>query len=206
MTAANQQQPDYRRIGREMAQEKARMEQRACRPDTSAALVLSVILWTAAALIGFVATDRGIAGWIVVAIVAALVIAGIFYRPLRSGLSPAITVLVPLWGFVARCDRVSTCAKLRKARIYTDPDKTKTIPATTWHKNHDTFVKFDGGGEPGMSPDHVRELLKKDARVWKARSFTVSEDSERPGLITLQLSKAATVHTMLDDPIKGTIA
>ena len=95
---ANQQQPDYQRIGREMAREKARIEQRASRPDTSAALVSSVILWTAAALVGFVATDHGFAGWIVTAIAAAFVVAGIFYRPLRSGLSPAITMFVPLWG------------------------------------------------------------------------------------------------------------
>lgn len=200
------QQPDYRQIGREMEREKARVEQRNSRPDTSAAFVLSVILWAAAALVGFVVTDRGVAGWVVVAIAVVLVIAGIFYRPLRSGLSPAITVLVPLWGFVARCDRVSTCAKLRKARVYTDPDKTKAIPATTWHKNHDTFVKFDGGGELGMSPDHIRELLERDARVWRARSFAVSEDPERPGMITVQLSKEAAVHTALDDPIEGVVA
>jgi len=203
---ANQQQPDYQRIGREMAREKARIEQRASRPDTSAALVSSVILWTAAALVGFVATDHGFAGWIVTAIAAAFVVAGIFYRPLRSGLSPAITMFVPLWGGVARCDRVNTCARLRKARIYTDPDKTRTIPATTWRKHGDTFVEFDGGGEPGMSPDHISELLARDARVWRCRSFAVSEDPDRPGLITLQLSKGATVHTILDDPIMGTIA
>jgi len=202
---ANQQQPDYRRIGREMAHEQARMEQRS-RPDTSAALVSSVILWAAAALVGFFATDRGFVGWIVIAIAAAFVVVGIFYRPLRSGLSPAIIMLVPLWGVVARCDRVGTCAKLRKAGIYKDPDKTKTIPATTWRKHGDTFVEFDGGGEPGMSPDHISELLAKDARIWRARSFAVSEDPDRPGLVTVQLSKAATVHTILDDPIMGAIA
>lgn len=201
-----EQQPDYRRIGREMAREKARMEQRASRPDTSAALMFSVILWAAATIVGFVATDHGFAGWIVAGIEAAFVIAGIFWRQLRSGLSSSITVIVPLWGFVARCDRVRTCAKLRKAGIYKDPDRTRTIPATTWRKNHDIYVKFDGGGESGMSPDHIKELLRKDARVWRARSFAVSEDPEWPGMITVQLSKAAIVHMVLDDPIEGVVA
>ncbi|NMM99372.1 hypothetical protein [Bifidobacterium olomucense] len=197
---------DFGQIGREMAREQARIEKRRSRPETGTAFMTSIIMWAVIIAAGFVVTDNDLAGWIAVAVVVIVFLAGIFWRPLRSGFAPVIVTVVPIWGMVARLDRVSTCVKLRKAKIYTDPDKTKVIPATTWKASGDIFVKFNGAGESGMNPDRIHDRLVEDARVWGARSFAISEDRENPGVITLQLSRAAAVHTSLDDAITGVIA
>lgn len=197
---------DFGQIGREMAREQERIERRKSKPDNSGPFLTSVVLWAVLAFAGFYADSTQLLGWLVVGVILVAFIAGIVWRPLRSGASPAIVYVVPLWGIVARLDRVATCRALRTAKIYTDADKTKTIPATTWHANGDTFVYFDGGGLAGMNPDHLRDLLTQNARVWRCRSFAVSEDRENPGRITVQLSSHETVRTTLDRAITGVIA
>lgn len=197
---------DFGQIGREMAREQERIEKRKSTPDNGGPFLTSIVLWAVLAFAGFYADSTQLLGWLVVGVILVAFIAGIVWRPLRSGASPAIVYIVPIWGIVARLDRVSTCAKLRIAKIYANPDKTKTIPATTWKAGGDTFVRFDGGGEAGMNPDHIHDLLVQNARVWRARSFAISEDRENPGVITLQLSRSDVVRTALDDAITGVIA
>ena len=175
----------------------------ATKPDTTAPFVFSAF-WLVGGIILYFSV-KPIWFWLYVVLVAALVVAGIFFRSFRSGMSPWIVQVVPLWGIVARLDQVSTCEKLRKARIYVDDDPTKTIPATTRKEHKDTFVRFNGGGEPDMDPNHLRDLLSKNARVWRCKSFAISEDKDRPGVFTIQLSPAKTVHTELDDPVIGVV-
>ncbi|MBS6623270.1 hypothetical protein NUU00_10050 (plasmid) [Bifidobacterium breve] len=186
-------------------QDQQKIEERKQSPDYGTAFALSILLPAALIAVLFMAGYKTI-GWGLTALVAALFVVGIFWRPIRSGASPAIVYMVPVWGMVARADRVDTCAALRTAKIYNDPDKTHVIPATTWKQRGDTYVFFDGGGEAGMAPDHLKELLQLNARVWRCRSFAISEDSKRPGRITLQLSPGETVQTALDRPITGVVA
>lgn len=205
MNNQNNNRTDFSQIGREMAREQERIEKRKSKPDNGGPFLFT-ILWVVLSAIGFYADQTRFFGWLVVGVILIAFVAGIFWRPLRSGASPAIVYVVPIWGIVARLDRVSTCAKLRTAKIYTNADKTRVIPATTWKAHGDTFVRFDGGGEAGMNPDHIHDLLVQNARVWRARSFAISENRENPGVITLQLSRSDTVHTVLDDAITGVIA
>lgn len=174
-------------------------------PDCGVAFATSILL-PAALIVACFVIGVDAMGWALSAVTILLIVAGIGWRPLRSGLTPSIVLLVPIWGLVARLDRIATCNALRVAKIYADPDKTRTIPATTWRKNGDVFVRFDGGGQPGMSPAHLNELLQQNARVWRCRSFAISEDSEHVGRFTLQLSPKDTVQTMLDQPIIGVVS
>ena len=196
---------DARQLARETARAQKQLEDKKKTPDYGNAFVLSVLLPVALVGIAFI-TGNDTIGWMLAGLVAVLVIAGIFWRPLRSGVSPAIVYVVPIWGMVVRIDRVTTCKALRTAKIYNDEDKTAVIPATTWRKDGDTYVKFDGGGQAGMNPDHLKDLLQQNARVWRCRSFAISEDAKNPGLITLQLSPGETVRTSLDRPITGVVA
>lgn len=195
---------DARQLACETARAQKQLEDKKKAPDYGNAFALSILLPTALIGLPFI-TGTDTIGWVVAGLVAVLVIAGIFWRPLRSGASPAIVYMMPIWGMIARIDRVSTCKALRTAKIYNDEDKTATIPATTWKKDGDTYVRFDGGGQAGMNPGHIGELLTQNARVWRCRSFAISEDRENPGVITLQLSRSDTVHTVLDDAITGVI-
>ncbi|NEG90638.1 hypothetical protein, partial [Bifidobacterium aerophilum] len=135
----NNNRTDFAQIGREMAREQERIEKRKSKPDNSGPVLIS-ILWAVLAAVGFYADQTQLFGWLIVGVILIAFIAGIFWRPLRAGDSPAIVYAVPIWGIVARHDRASTCAKLRTAKIYTNPDKTRVIPATTWKANGDTFV------------------------------------------------------------------
>ena len=151
-----------------------------------------------------------VAGYIIGGVAGLLILTGIFWRPLRSGLSPAIVQLVPLWGIVAWADRVRTCRKLRAAGIYMNDDTATTIPATTRCKRDRQAIKtytvvFDGGGQPGMSPERIQRQLELNCRVWKCRSFAFQEDSNRPGRYVIQLSTADHVRTTLDDPVIGVL-
>lgn len=174
-------------------------------PDWTVALATSILLPAALIAMCFAIGIDEI-GWALSVLVVLLVVAGIVWRPLRSGLTLAIVSLVPIWGLVARLDRIATCKALRTAKIYTDPDSTHVIPATTWKMDGDTFVRFDGGGQPGMAPEHIKELLQQNARVWRCRSFAISEDAQNPGLITMQLSRRPAVRTVLDRPLTGVVA
>ena len=194
---------DFQRVGCETAKAQQQIEARK-KPDRGTAFVFTLI-WVVAGFLAFNLNAAPI-GWLIVVVAVALVIAGIFWRPLRSGDSPVIVYAVPVWGIVAQFDRVSTSQKLRVAKIYNAEDKTKTLPATTYNRNGDTFVRFDGGGEAGMNPEHIKELLEQNARVWRCRSFAVSEDPSSPGRMTLQLGKGDAVHTELDNAIIGTVS
>lgn len=194
---------DFQRVGREAAKAQQQIEARK-KPDRSTAFVLTLI-WVVAGFLAFNLNAAPI-GWMIVVVAVALVIAGIFWRPLRSGDSPIIVYAVPVWGIVAQFDRVGTSQKLRVAKIYNAEDKTKTLPATTYKQHGDTFVRFDGGGEAGMNPDHIKELLEQNACVWRCRSFAVSEDPVKPGKLTLQLSLGDAVRTELDNAITGVVA
>lgn len=174
-------------------------------PDWGIALATSILL-PAALIVMCFAIGIDMMGWVLSVVAILLAVAGICWRPFRSGLTPSIVLLVPIWGLVARLDRIATCKALRVAKIYTDPDGARTIPATTWRKNGDVFVRFDGGGQPGMSPAHLNELLQQNARVWRCRSFAISEDSKHVGRFTLQLSPKNTVQTTLDQPIIGVVS
>lgn len=186
-------------------QDQQKIEERKQSPDYGTAFALSILLPAALIAVPFIAGYKTI-GWAVASFATVLFVVGIFWRPFRSGDSPAIVYMVPVWGMVARSDRVTTCNTLRIAKIYNDSDQTATIPATTWKKHGDTYVRFDGGGQAGMAPDHIKELLEQNARVWRCKAFAISEDSKRPGKITLQLSPGETVQTALDRPITGVIA
>lgn len=192
---------ELKKIGQETAKAQAKQEAKKNQPDVSGTVGLTLV-WLAVIVLPFM-LHADIIGWLALAVAVILLVAGIFWKPLRSGMSNALVGLVPLWGIVARFDRVNTCSKLRRAEIYTDEDKTKTIPATTYKRDGDTFVRFDGGGESGMNPDHLRELLTQNARVWRCRSFAISEDSANPGLFTVQLSTSPTVKTALDNAVIG---
>lgn len=193
---------DTKLLARDLAAEQERRE-RAKRPDYGLALA-GTLLWLLAVAVALLADAAALA--VVVLVVAGLlVVAGAFWRPLRSGLTPQWTMLVPLWGLVARWDRVSTCAKLRTAGIYTDPNPRHTIPATTYRRAGDRFVQFDGRGQAGMDPVTIDAILAKQARVWSSRSYAISEDPAHPGRFTVQLSKADHIRTALDSAITGVV-
>lgn len=173
------------------------------KPGYEIALIGSLV-WLLAGLLLFV-LDELLMLVLLGVLVVVLLVAGAVWRPMRAGDSPSVTALVPLWGLVARWDRIRTCERLRRARILNDSDPTVTIPATTWHADGDTFVRFDGAGRQGMGPEHIAKLLGEECRVWKCRSFAVSEDEDNPGLYTMQLSRADHVTTELDRPLVGVL-
>ena len=151
-----------------------------------------------------------VAAHLIGGIAGALIVAGMFCRPMRSGLSPTIVQLIPFWGIIARLDRISTCRKLRAAGIYTDDDTAATIPATTSRERdrqgaRTYTVVFNGAGQPGMSPDRIRRQLEMNCRVWGCRSFAFQEDDNRPGRYTVQLSTSDHVRTTLDAPVIGVL-
>lgn len=174
---------------------------------TSPSMTIAVVgscSWVVVAVVLFVVKLEPLA-YGIIALAVVLVIAGFFCGPMGSGLSFGWTALIPVWGLVARADRIRTCGKLRDAKIFLSDDPAATIPAHTYKRNKDVFVQFDGGGLSDMNPEHLRELLVRNARVWRCRSFAISEESERPGLFTIQLSKNSTVTTLLDRPITGVV-
>lgn len=193
---------DSKLLARDLAAEQEKRE-RAKKPDYAIALA-GTLLWVLAVAVALLADAAALAVVVLVA-AALLVVAGAFWRPLRSGLTPQWTALVPLWGLIARWDRVRTCTRLRTAGIYTDKNPRRTIPATTYRRAGDTFVQFDGHGQAGMDPATIDAILEKQARVWSSRSYAVSEDPDRPGRFTLQLSKADHIRTALDSAITGVV-
>lgn len=151
-----------------------------------------------------------VAGYIVGGVAGLLILVGAFWRPLRSGLSPAIVQMVPLWGIVAWADRVGTCRKLRAAGIYMNDDTTATIPATTSRKRDRQAIRtytvaFNGTGQAGMSPERIRRQLELNCRVWGCKSFAFQENDKHPGRYTIQLSTSDHVRTTLDAPVVGVL-
>lgn len=177
-------------------------------PSVTVAITASVCWGIAIGLLLLLGLD--VAGYVVGGIAGLLILAGIFWRPLRSGLSPEIVHLAPIWGIVARLDRISTCYRLRTAGIYTSDDATATIPATTSSRRDRQAVRtytviFNGAGQAGMSPDRIRRQLELNCRVWGCRSFAFQEDDKRPGRYVIQLSTSAHVRTTLDSPVVGVL-
>lgn len=195
---------ELKKVGREAAKASAKLEQKKEKPDYLGAIAATLV-WLVAIFMLMVGNAPSVAILVAVAAVA-LIVAGCFWRPLRSGYTGWWVAMVPVWGIVARSDQISTCKALRRAGIYTDDDKTKTIPATTYKRGSDVFVQFDGNGEAGMSPEALRELLSTNARVWGCRSFAISEEVAHPGRWTIQLSPHDHVDNPLDHAVIGVVA
>lgn len=174
------------------------------RPDCAIATVCS-LLWVGAVAVLWVYDLRTAA--IAVGVVAVLLaVTSLCWRPMRSAMSGGWVALVPLGGVFARSNQIRTCAALERAGIYKRRKPTATIPAHTVHRRSCTTVRFDGSGEAGMSPEKLAKRLAENARVWGARSYSITEDAGRPGRYTLRLYRSEVAPSALDTDIVGTVA
>lgn len=140
------------------------------------------------------------------AVAVLLAVTSLCWRPLRSAMSGGWVAMIPLGGILARLNQIRTCAALERAGIYKRCKPTATIPAHTVHRRSCTTVRLDGSGEAGMSPEKLAKRLAENARVWGARSYSISEDAARPGRYTLRLYRAEVAPSALDTDIVGTVA
>ena len=172
------------------------------RQPSCAVPVLASLLWPSVSTV-LIMLGYDVPGIFVAVTAVGLLVAGAFCRALRSGLSPAIVQVIPIWGIVARLDRIATCKKLHRAGIYTDKVASHTIPATTIHcrnrKERTYTVMFNGAGEPDMDPGRIDTLLTRNVRVWGCRSFNLQEDATRPGRYTIRMSTTDHVSGSLDE-------
>lgn len=144
---------------------------------------------------------------IAVGVVAILLaVTSLCWRPMRSAMSGGWVALIPLGGVLARANQLRTCEALELAGIYKRRKPTDTIPAHTSRRRSCTTVRFDGSGEAGMSPEKLAKRLAENARVWGARSYSISEDAARPGRYTLRLYRSEVAPSALDTDIVGTVA
>ncbi len=173
------------------------------RPDCAIAIVCS-LLWVMAVAVLWV-YDLHTAAVSVGAVAVLLAITSLCWRPLRSTMSGAWVMFVPLGGVLARANQIRTCDALDRAAIYKRHKVTATIPAHTVHRRSCTTVRFDGSGEAGMSPEKLAKRLAENARVWGARSYSITEDAGRPGRYTLRLYRSEVAPSALDTDIVGTV-
>lgn len=167
---------------------------------------MGTLLWVLAAILLYLLGLRE-ACWAVVAVALVLVALGLFVPYLRRGDSLPVVYMVPVWGLVARGQRVRTSHALRRVHLYMPERPTQTIPAHTAHKRGGTVViTFDGSGQPGMSPERIAEIMAREARYWGARSYSVVENPARPGFYTVTLYRSATPPSGLDDAVVGVVA
>lgn len=174
------------------------------RPDCAIAMVCS-LLWLLAPVVLWV-YDLHTAAIAVGAVAVLLAVASLCWRPLRSAMSGGWVAMIPLGGILARLNQIRTCAALERAGIYKRCKPTATIPAHTVHRRSCTTVRLDGSGEAGMSPEKLAKRLAENARVWGARSYSISEDAARPGRYTLRLYRSEVAPSVLDTDIVGTVA
>lgn len=151
----------------------------------------------------------GYADWAIAVgmVIATLLLLGVFCPALRSGSSPRVIWLLPLWGVVACTDRLRTSRKLRLSGILDTDASDGPIPASTSTLRTDDgtrllVVRFDGRGLPGMTPTRIDDLLSRNISVWGCRSHRLSEDARRPGLFTITMSKGDHVPSPLDMPVE----
>lgn len=174
------------------------------RPDCAIAMVCS-LLWLLAVAALWV-YDLHTAAVAVGVVAVLLAVTSLCWRPMRSTMSGAWVALVPLGGVLARSNQIRTCAALERAGIYKRRKPTATIPAHTSRRRSCTTVRFDGSGEAGMSPEKLAKRLAENARVWGARSYSISEDAGRPGRYTLRLYRSEVAPSALDTDLVGTVA
>lgn len=174
------------------------------RPDCAIAMVCS-LLWLLAVAVMWV-YDLHTAAVAVGVVAVLLAVISLCWRPMRSTMSGAWVALVPLGGILARSNQIRTCAALERAGIYKRRKTTATIPAHTSRRRSCTTVRFDGSGEAGMSPEKLAKRLAENARVWGARSYSITEDAGRPGRYTLRLYRAEVAPSALDTDLVGTVA
>lgn len=174
------------------------------RPDCAIAMVCS-LLWLLAVAVLWV-YDLHTAAIAVGVVAVLLAVTALCWRPMRSAMSGAWVALVPLGGVLARANQIATCDALERAGIYKRRKPTATIPAHTVRRRSCTTVRFDGAGEAGMSPEKLAKRLTENARVWGARSYSITEDAARPGRYTLRLYRAEVAPSALDTDIVGTVA
>lgn len=166
---------------------------------------MGTFLWLVAAAVLYAFGLRE-ACWAVLAVAAVLFLVGCFVPYLRRGDSLPVVYLVPVWGLVARHQRVKTTHDLERVRLLRRERPTQTIPAHTARKRGGTTVlTFDGSGQPGMSPEHIGQIMEQEARFWGARSFTVDEDEQHPGRYTVMLYRSATPPSELDVDVVGVV-
>lgn len=174
------------------------------RPDCAMAMVCS-LLWVMAVAVLWV-YDLHTAAIAVGVVAVLLAVTSLCWRPMRSAMSGGWVALVPLGGILARANQIRTCEALERAGIYKRRRPTATIPAHTVRRRSCTTVRFDGSGEAGMSPEKLAKRLAENARVWGARSYSISEEANRPGRYTLRLYRAEVAPSALDTDIVGTVA
>lgn len=174
------------------------------RPDCAMAMVCS-LLWVMAVAVLWV-YDLHTAAVAVGVVAVLLAVTSLCWRPMRSTMSGAWVVMIPLGGILARLNQIRTCDALERAAIYKRRKLTATIPAHTSRRRSCTTVRFDGSGEAGMSPEKLAKRLAENARVWGARSYSITEDAGRPGRYTLRLYRYEVAPSALDTDIVGTVA
>lgn len=87
---------ELKKIGQETAKAQAKQEAKKNQPDVSGTVGLTLV-WLAVIVLPFM-LHADIIGWLALAVAVILLVAGIFWKPLRSGMSNALVGLVPLWG------------------------------------------------------------------------------------------------------------